>query len=109
MGADMVLQIIYAKVNADDNTTAVSLCMVLLEELIDLSARCDDVDDLIGDMIRDILDRMEDTLESASPCDRAAIRSQIEQYIAERQSVRGDDCNQLQELEDVILDRLDEE
>jgi uncharacterized Zn finger protein len=109
MGAEMVFQVIYETIDSGDNVTAVSLCMIVLEELIELSARCDDADDLVGDMIFDALNKMESTLGSAPLWDHAAILKQLEQYIAERQSVLGGDCHQLQELQDVILDRFEDE
>ena len=108
VGLDMVLPIIYEKAEANDKATVLSLCMIVLEEMIALLSRCDDSDGLVDGVIRDTLDSVEATLGPAPGYDHAAIQNQLEHYIAERRGVPGCEEQHLQELQYLILDRLDE-
>jgi len=57
-GADAVLEMIGDKINAGDYIGAVSLCVVVLEEMMGLLDICDDSDGTVGSVIEDAIEKI---------------------------------------------------
>jgi len=63
-GADTVLQMIDDKIDSNDIFTAVSLCIVVLEEMMDLLSCCDDSNGIVGGVICEAIEKIGEAVES---------------------------------------------
>ena len=66
-GAYTVLKIIDAKIDNEDNFSAVSLCIVILEEMVDLIAYCDDSGGTVGEIIREAIEKISEAVHAVKP------------------------------------------
>jgi hypothetical protein len=62
-GADTVLQMIGDKIDSNDIQTAVSLSVVVLEEMMDLLSYCDDSDGIVGSVIYEAIEKIGEAVE----------------------------------------------
>jgi hypothetical protein len=63
-GADTVLHMIDERIDSNDIYDAISLCIVVLEEMMELMDCCDDSDGIVGNTIDAALERVGEAVES---------------------------------------------
>ena len=66
-GADTVLEMADSKIECGDILSAVSLCVVVLEEMRDLLDCCDDSDGFVGGSINEAIEKIGESVEALPP------------------------------------------
>ncbi len=76
-GAIKVLDILEAKIRSGRAEASVEICMLLLSEMMKLLDACDDSDGIVGDIIRQSIEMMEEAAQNAAESPDAGKRKEI--------------------------------